>query len=115
MHPCDERQPELEMDAVLCGCEETSKGSLEGMTLKPCTVKDVGRLAAVSTATVSRVINGSCTVSAKTTNRVLTAVSKLQFSPNAHAAQLGRENRGISKKRGYEVDRLAKHNCSAIF
>jgi len=115
MYSCDERQPELETNAAFRGNKVSSKGPSEDMDLKPSTVKDVARLAAVSTATVSRVINGSCTVSAKTTTRVLTAISRLQFSPNAHAAQLGRENRGISKKRGYEVDCLAKRNRNAIF
>jgi hypothetical protein len=103
------------MDAAFRGNGVSSKGSSEDMDLKPATVKDVARLAAVSTATVSRVINGSCTVSAKTTTRVLTAISRLQFSPNAHAAQLGRGNRGISKKRGFDVDCVANRSHNVTF
>ena len=68
--------------------------------VRPCTVKDVARLAGVSPATVSRVVNGLVNVSSKTRTRVLTAVSKLQYCPNAHAAELGRANGGISRKRG---------------
>jgi hypothetical protein len=68
--------------------------------VRPCTVKDVARLAGVSHATVSRVVNGAGNVSSKTRTRVLTAVSNLQYCPNAHAAELGRANGGISRKRG---------------
>lgn len=67
---------------------------------RPCTVKDVAGLAGVSEATVSRVVNGVGNVSSKTRMRVLTAVSKLQYCPNAHAAELGRANGGIPRKRG---------------
>jgi predicted transcriptional regulator len=68
--------------------------------VRPCTVKDVARLAGVSQATVSRVVNGANNVSGKTRTRVMTAVSNLQYCPNAHAAELGRANGGISRKRG---------------
>ena len=60
------------------------------------TIKDVAELAGVSTATVSRVINGTGNVSGETRTRVLTAISGLQYYPNAHAAQLGRaRGRGL--------------------
>ena len=60
------------------------------------TIKDVAELAAVSTATVSRVMNGTGNVSGETRTRVLTAISSLQYYPNAHAAELGRtRGRGL--------------------
>ena len=64
---------------------------------------DIARLAGVSTATVSRVVNGSGTVSRKTKTKVLNAISGLRYCPNTHAAELGRENRGIPRKRGIYV------------
>ena len=63
------------------------------------TVRDIARLAGVSTATVSRVVNGSGTVSRKTEKSVLAAVSRLQYCPSSHAAELGRQNGGIPRKR----------------
>jgi DNA-binding LacI/PurR family transcriptional regulator len=63
------------------------------------TVRDIARLAGVSTATVSRVLNGSETVSRKTRTNVLAAVSRLQYCPSNHAAELGRQNGGIPRKR----------------
>jgi DNA-binding LacI/PurR family transcriptional regulator len=65
----------------------------------PLTVRDIARLAGVSTATVSRVVNGSGTVSRKTKTNVLAAVSRLQYCPSSHAAELGRQNGGIRRKR----------------
>lgn len=70
--------------------------------VRPYTVKDIAKLAGVSTATVSRVVNGSRTVSRKTKTKVLIAISKVRYSPNTHAAQLGRENSGIPRKRGID-------------
>jgi DNA-binding LacI/PurR family transcriptional regulator len=63
------------------------------------TVRDIARLAGVSTATVSRVVNGSGTVSRKTEKSVLAAVSRLQYCPSSHASELGRQNGGIPRKR----------------
>jgi DNA-binding LacI/PurR family transcriptional regulator len=63
------------------------------------TVRDIARLAGVSTATVSRVVNGSGTVSRKTRKNVLAAVSRLQYCPSSHAAELGRQNGGIPRNR----------------
>ena len=64
-----------------------------------CTVKDVARLAGVSTATVSRVTNGACNVSSETRTKVVSAISRLKYSPNAHASELGRANAGIRRNR----------------
>lgn len=52
------------------------------------TVSDVARLANVSIATVSRVLTGSATVAAETRERVLQAVSDLQYAPNRAAQNL---------------------------
>jgi DNA-binding LacI/PurR family transcriptional regulator len=52
------------------------------------TVKDIAKLAGVSTATVSRVINASSTVSANTRTAVISAIDQLQYIPNRNASEL---------------------------
>jgi LacI family transcriptional regulator len=52
------------------------------------TIKDVARLAGVSVATVSRVLNASARVEEPTRERVLAATRKLRFSPNTAARSL---------------------------
>lgn len=52
------------------------------------TIKDVARLAGVSVATVSRVLNGSAPVQDETRERVLVVADKLRFSPNTAARSL---------------------------
>ena len=65
------------------------------------TIRDVAKSAAVSTATVSRVVNGTGNVSGETRTRVLIAISSLQYYPNAHAAELGRaRGSGLPQSRG---------------
>lgn len=61
------------------------------------TVRDIANLAGVSVATVSRVTNDAGNVSAETRERVLSAITRLQYSPNAYAAQLARRSSGISR------------------
>ena len=61
-------------------------------------MKDVARSAGVSTATVSRVINGIGSVSGEVRSRVLFAIERLDYSPNAVAAQLSR-NGGQPRRR----------------
>ena len=106
----DERLPDLEITAGLCPWGKITTCASNDLNLKPCTLKDVARLAAVSTATVSRVLNGSTGVSAKTANKVMTAISRLRYAPNAHAAELGQENRGIPKKRKVHTPALGRSN-----
>ena len=84
----------------LSACSEMTADVAAVRIVRPSTVKDVARLAGVSQATVSRVVNGTTNVSRKTKAKVLTAVSKLQYSPNAHAAELGRANGAAARKRG---------------
>ena len=51
-------------------------------------IKEVAKLAKVSTATVSRTITGSDKVSARTAERVQKAIKELNFYPNTHARTL---------------------------
>lgn len=55
---------------------------------KNVTIYDVAREAGVSLATVSRVINGSSVVKAKTRDRVLETIQRLDFKPNQIARGL---------------------------
>src|SRR5689334_16666409 len=58
------------------------------------TLADVARHAGVSTATASRIINGSPKPVADTLRaRVLAAVAELKYVPNAHAQMLARSHR----------------------
>lgn len=52
------------------------------------TIVDVARLAGVSTATVSRVVNGSTKVAADTVKVVTLAVRACQYEPNRDAIRL---------------------------
>ncbi|MGK5682080.1 LacI family DNA-binding transcriptional regulator [Actinoplanes sp. URMC 104] len=58
------------------------------------TLADVARRAGVSTATASRIINGSTKpVAEELRARVLAAVAELRYVPNAHAQMLARSHR----------------------
>ncbi len=52
------------------------------------TIRDVAKLASVSTATVSRVINGNGYVNAETKQRVTEAIEQLDYVPNDVARSL---------------------------
>ncbi|CAJ0990967.1 HTH-type transcriptional regulator GalR [Pantoea sp. Nvir] len=56
------------------------------------TIKDVARLAGVSVATVSRVINNSPKASENSRQAVSKAMEKLQYHPNAHARALAQKS-----------------------
>ena len=71
-----------------------------------CTIRDVARLAGVSTATVLRVANGASNVTGKTRTKVSAAISELQYCSNAHAAELGRAKGGIPRTRRAYVPAL---------
>jgi hypothetical protein len=74
------------------------------LTARSCTLRDVARLAGVSTATVSRVLNGLETVTGKTRARVMLVIAGLQYCPSPYASELGRQNRGIPRKRHHIID-----------
>jgi len=62
--------------------------------VRVATLADVARLAGVSQATASRIVNGSDKlVTEELRARVLRAVAELQYVPNAHAQQLARAQR----------------------
>jgi LacI family transcriptional regulator len=67
-------------------------------------IKDVAREAGVSTATVSHVINDSRFVTAETRERVLRAIKKCNYYPNAHARSLAS---GRSKMLGLLVSDIS--------
>jgi LacI family transcriptional regulator len=58
------------------------------------TIKDVARLAGVSVATVSRVLNASAPVRDATRARVLDVARQLRFAPNGSARTLSRRRSG---------------------
>lgn len=69
-------------------------------TCQSSTLKDVARLAGVSTATVSRALNDPASMAHETRIRVLSAVSGLSYRPNPNAIELARQNGGIQRRRG---------------
>ena len=61
--------------------------------MKKTTIDDVARLAKVSTATVSRLINENGYVSTATAERIKQAIAALDYSPNYFAQQMGSRGR----------------------
>lgn len=53
------------------------------------TIQDIARLAKVSVATVSRVLNGSASVTEQTKDKVLSVIHEHDYTPNAFARGLG--------------------------
>ncbi|GAF41009.1 maltose operon transcriptional repressor MalR, LacI family [Agrilactobacillus composti DSM 18527 = JCM 14202] len=56
------------------------------------TLKDVAKLAQVSPATVSRVLNKNSVITAKTRHRVEKAMKQLNYVPNTNARNLATSN-----------------------
>lgn len=56
------------------------------------TIKDVAREAGISTATVSKVMNGSYSISQETIDRVNAVMKKLDYHPNARARNLAQQS-----------------------
>ncbi len=52
-------------------------------------IREVAKRAGVSTATVSRVVNGTAPVDARTEKRVRAAIQRTGYYPNTHARTLG--------------------------
>jgi DNA-binding LacI/PurR family transcriptional regulator len=63
------------------------------------TIRDVAKLAGVSIASVSRVVNGFDGISDGVKQRVSSAISILDYAPDLSASLLSR-NGGMPKKRG---------------
>src|SRR5258708_28778722 len=61
--------------------------SMEAVPRKT-TIRDVARAAAVGVGTISRVLNSSTQVSGETRARVLEAIRRLGFRPNAQARRI---------------------------
>ena len=55
---------------------------------KNATIVDVAKMAGVSVATVSRVVNGNYPVKVETRERVQTAIETLHYVPNVQAREL---------------------------
>lgn len=68
--------------------EKPTKGARSKSTEDATTIRDVARVAGVSVATVSRVMNGSAPVLEPTRDRILAAARELRFTPNASARSL---------------------------
>ncbi len=71
-------------------------------------LSDVAKLAGVSTATVSRVLNGSGYVSKKVREKVMSAVDELEYRPSRVASYLA------SKKLDFDIGVLAGKKVSKI-
>lgn len=81
------------------------------MKTKAATLADVARHANVSYQTVSRVLNNSANVSAKTRQKIEQAIAELKYVPNRVAQQLvGKENKTV----GLVTISLALHAPSQI-
>jgi hypothetical protein len=76
-------------------------------------IEDVAKLAGVSTATVSRVVNHTVKVSPETQAMVRAAISRLKYRPNKDAIRLGRANAGIPRKRSTPLPSSLRKKNSA--
>jgi DNA-binding LacI/PurR family transcriptional regulator len=63
----------------------------DGTTARKLRIAEVARRASVSTATVSRVLNGHSQVGESYRNRVLDAISELDYRPNRLARSLRKQ------------------------
>lgn len=55
------------------------------------TIKDVAKAAGVSVSTVSKVINGSHSISAETSQRIHTIIEEMHYTPNSRAVSFARK------------------------
>ena len=74
----------------MAGIAAAQAGAADDPVLRPCppSIRDVARIAGVSTMTVSRVLNSHPSVRLSTRTRVLAAVDELSFRPNRAARTL---------------------------
>ncbi len=66
------------------------------------TIRDIARLAGVSTATVSRVLNNRC-VRQKTREKILEIIKKYEYYPNSFARYLGQRNKARIMRKNVTV------------
>lgn len=67
-------------------------------------IKDVAREAGVSVSTVSYVLSGKRSISAKTTDKVMAAVERLGYTPDASARKMrGMRNHILRSARRFAV------------
>ena len=93
----DEQKRDREIGTIPPEYGETMVNAVPGTNDRPCTIYDVAGVAGVSTATVSRVVNGVGNVSDDVRARVLAAISRLEFHPNTYAVEMGRAAAGITR------------------
>lgn len=60
------------------------------MNSAPPTIRDIAKMAGVSIATVSYVLNGTGTVGGSTRERILLVIESTGYVPNSHARDLAR-------------------------
>jgi hypothetical protein len=97
MSPSDEQKRDRGIGTIPPGYGETIANAVPETNDRPSTIYDVAEVAGVSTATVSRVVNGVGKVSDDVRARVLAAISRLQFRPNSYAVEMGRAAGGITR------------------
>ncbi len=72
------------------------------------TIKDVAKLAGVSSSTVSRALSGKIPVDEKTKERVLAAVKQLNYQPNALA-------KGLKEGKTRTIGLIVPNICNPVF
>ena len=75
-------------------------------------IQKIARLAGVSVATVSRVLNNSDTVKAKNRERVLQAIKESNYQPNLLARQL--RTARLSPYRAFSIAKFSIQPCQYI-
>ena len=76
--------------------------------MKTLTIKDIAKIANISTATISRIINNSSLVKKETRERVMKIIRKHNFSPNIAAKNLvKRQTKNIGLLFPYNEDMLS--------
>lgn len=85
------------------------------------TIRDVARLAGTSTATVSKVMNGSYSISRETADRVRKAMDELDYHPNLRAKNFARQSARtivfvaeLGRNTGFSNDRLLEEKLIVI-
>lgn len=86
------------------------------------TIKDVAKAAGVSVSTVSKVINGSPSISAKTVSHVNAVISDLHYTPNQRAVCFARKSTknivfltSLEKEEAYKNPHMFDIMCGAYY